>query len=592
MEIIHRLNAGWTLTDGILPPIALNRPMSVYPALLQAGYVPDARLGLNLAAAEWLYSRAFTYSLRFDLPPMQDLERVQLRFEHLYGRCTVTLNGRALEPYQYGSFDITAVVTPTGNRLSVSVAPEPLFRPFEGDPLPARGIAGGVYLKGANRVTVRSARFSAGEALDCALDLDAHISGRFLFTCLVSREGEALCEHSTHLRLIAARQDVQLRFPLPDGAAGAYEVRLTIAHNGLMCDALRGSVYVAPSRARRAVCHIRGDARAETDAAVLAALPALAAAGFDGVSFSDGRLCSRPVETKLFDLGLSCVAHDPAAPCFAGCMSGAALRSLAAPDRPWPPTAAAWRLRHSLVPDFEAVERDFGPTPADDADVCAAVIRLHQAHRVFDQIVSDRRAGRPAALLCDADGFPRFGSCALTEPDGAPRPALSAAREALQPMLAVAALPDPSHPVLPCGELLRLPVTLLSDEPSPLPVTVTATMYAPDGGVLSGVSFTALPNGAQQVGDLVCQLPAGATHALLRTGVERPGEPPITHDMWIRCGESPMALARLPRSTLEVSDGSARCKSHMAVGVVTHTGIRCLLPEESAAGYAGECVNG
>lgn len=589
MATIHRLNAGWTLTDGILPPIALDHPMTVYPALLQSGYVPDARQGLNLAAAEWLYSRAFTYSLRFDLPPMQDFERIQLRFDHLYGRCAVSLNDRTLEPFQDGCFDITAAAMPTDNRLCVAVAPEPLLRPFEGDPLPARGIAGGVYLKGANRVTVRSARFSCDGALCCALDLDAHISGKFLFSCLVSRAGEAVCEQSAHRRLIAARQDVQLSFPLPGDASGEYEVRLTIEHNGLLCDVLRGSVQTSPAAAPRAVCHIRGDARAETDPALLAMLPALRAAGFDGVSFGDDRLCSRPVETKLFELGLTRASHDPDAPRFVGCPSGDAMRRLAAPDRPWPPTSAAWRLRHSVAPDPEAVERDLGPLPTDDADACAAEIRLHQAQQVFDQIVSDRIAGRPVALGCDLDSFPRFGSHSLTEADGTPRPALYAAREALQPLLAVAALPTE---VLPCGELLHLPVTLLAAEPSPLPVTVTATMYAPDGGTISGVSFTALPNGAQQMGELVCQLPAGASHALLRTSVERPDEAPVIHDLWLRCGTSPMALSRLPRAVLETTDGSARCASPMAVGVVTHTGIRCLLPGESATGCTGECANG
>ena len=593
MATIHRLNAGWTLTDGILPSIALDHPMTVYAALLQSGYVPDARQGLNLAAAEWLYSRAFTYSLRFDLPPMQDFERIQLRFDHLYGRCAVSLNDRALEPFQDGCFDITAAATPTGNRLCVSVAPEPLLRPFEGDPLPARGIAGGVYLKGANRVTVRSTRFSVKGALCCALDLDAHISGKFLFTCLISREGEAVCEQSVHQRLIAARQQVQLSFPLPGDASGAYEVRLTIEHNGLLCDVLRGSVQTAPPAVPKAVCHIRGDVRAETDPALLVMLPALRAAGFDGVSFSDDRLASRPVETKLFELGLSRVDYDPDAPRFVGCPSGNALRRLSAPDRPWPPTSAAWRLRHSDAPNPETLGQALGPLPDDDANACAAAIRLHQAWQVFDRIVSDRRNGRQVARSCDLDSCPRFGSHGLTEADGTPRPALYAAREALQPLLAVAALPDSTdaHPALPCGELLHLPVTLLAAAPSPLPVTVSATMYAPDGSTLSGVSFTALPNGAQQVGELVCQLPEGMSHALLRTSVERPDEPPVIHDLWIRCGKSPMALSRLPRAALETPEGSARCISSMAVGVVTHAGIRCLLPGESAAGYTGECAN-
>ncbi|MDO4357635.1 MAG: hypothetical protein Q4E13_14130 [Clostridia bacterium] len=588
MATIHRLNAGWTLTDGILPPIALDHPMPVYPALLRAGYVPDARQGLNLTAAEWLYSRTFTYALSFDLPPMQDFERIELRFDHLYGSCTLTVNGCEIAPFQSGCFDITAAARPSGNELTVVVAPEAPVRPFEGDPLPARGIAGGVYLKGANRVTVRDCAFSAGEALKCILDMDAHISGKFLFTCLVSREGEALCEHSLHRRLIAARQSLELSFPLPESASGAYEVRLTIEHNGLLCDTLRGSVQVAPRGAVRSICHIRSDARAESDAPLLALLPALREAGFDGVSFNDGALSSRPVLTRLFELGLTRVEYDPDAPRFPSCLTGDALRKLAAPDKPWPPTSAAWRLRHSDAPDFAEIEAEWGALSGCDEIRCAAIVRLHQARRVFDQILSDRLAGRPVSLGCDADGFPRFGSCALTDADGTPRPALYAAQEALQPLLAVATLPGET---LPCGELLHLPVTLLAAKPSPLPVTVSAAMYAPDGGTLSGVSFTALPEASKRVGELVCQLPDGMNCALLRVSVERPDFEPVIHDTWIRCGNAPAALAKLPAAELVLEGDDVVCQSGLAVGAVTSHGVRCLMPGDRVSGYTGECAN-
>ena len=59
----------------------------------------------------------------------------------------------------------------------------------------------------------------------------------------------------------------------------------------------------------------------------------------------------------------------------------------------------------------------------------------------------------------------------------------------------------------------------------------------------------------------------------------------------VQCCEHLNRALVLPRAALETPEDSARCISSMAVGVVTHAGIRCLLPGESAAGYTGECAN-
>lgn len=548
MATIHRLNAGWTLTDGILSPIALDHPMTVYAALAQAGLVPDARQGLNLTAAEWLYSRTFLYSVAFDLPEMQDFERTELHFEHLYGDCSLVLNGQPLQPFAPGCFDITAAARPADNRLTLTVAPDAPHRPFDGDPLPARGPAGGVYLKGANRVTVHSAAFSGDGEIRCALDLDAHISGKFRFTLLLSREGEAICEHSVHQRLIAARQAIVLSFPLPEAAQGAYEVRLNIEHNGLLCDALRGSRRAQSEPIARRICHLRADPRAESDAAILSVLPVLQAAGFDGVSFSDGALCSRPVQTRLFELGLTRQAYDPEAPAFAGCMPENAFRRLAAPEAPWPPESAVWRLRHSVLPDRTALEQRWGRLPDEDPERCMAIVRLDQASRAFDSIVAQRLSGQTISLGSDVDTFPRPGSRALVDADGTSRPALAAVREAFQPMIAV--IRPPEAP-LPCDEVLKLPVELLCEGVDPLPVTVSATLLSAKGETISGVSFTVLPIENREVGELVCQLPSGAGCAILRTSVERPGEAPILHDRWIRCGERPAAVGQFDAAAID-----------------------------------------
>lgn len=581
MATIHRLNSGWTLTDGIIAPIRLDRPMTIYAALRTAGLVPDAHFGMDLTAAEWLYARRFVYEKEFDLAPAADTERTELHFDHMYGDCTVCVNGAEVIPYAPGCYDVTAHVHGADNRLTVSVAPEMPLRPFDGDPLPARGISGSVSMQGVNRITLHSADFSAGADLCCDMTVDAHISGKYHFTCILSREGEAIATHDCHQRLIAAKQDIQLHFPLPENASGAYDLLLTIEHNGLLCDQLRGSVMAA-SAAPDAVCHIDGDPRAETEEAIYALLPLLKQAGFAGVSFQYIALCTRRIETRMQALELVRAEYDPTAPAFTGCMDAAALKRYARGIPCWPPHAPAWKLRHSDVPDMDAASARWGRLPADDIDRQTAAIRLTQAQQVFDAIVAARIAGKGASIRCHADAFPRFGSAALTAP------ALAAATQALQPLLAVFDMPET---VLPCSELLKLPVVLLSRHVRPLPVTVTATLYAPDGSVLSGVSFSAIPNGAVRPGELNCQIPADLHHVLLRTAVEQPGEPPVICDRWVACGAAPAVPADLPHTLLEADGDTATCREALAIGVVTARGIRVLLPGESAGGYAGECFN-
>lgn len=574
MATIHRLNSDWTLTDGIIDPIRLDRPMSIYAALRAANLVPDAHYGLNIAACEWLYNRAFVYEKKFDLPPSNDTERTELHFDAMYGNCTVSINGTVIQSYAPGCYDITAAVRPADNLLSVSVAPEAPLRPFAGDPLPARGISGIVSVQGTNRITLHSAEFSAADGLVCDLQIDAHISGKYHFTCVVSRDGEAIATHEAHERLIAAPQHAFLRFPLPAGAEGMYDVLLTIEHNGLLCDQLRRSIMIDRTQPG-AVCHIDGDTRAETEASILQLLPLLKQAGFDGVAFQYTALRTRRVATRMQELGLFPAAYDAAAPSFTGCMSAGSVRKYASGA----PVEAAWRLRHSDAPDWNSIRMRFGE--AAERDETAA--RLYQAQHVFDALTAARMANVPLALRCCADAFPRFGSAALADGSDA-RPALHAAAQALSPLLAIA---QPPEAPLNCGQVLKIPVLLLSRNVKPLPVTVTAAIYAPDGSVISSVSFSAMPGSEPLLGELNCNIPAGTHAVLLRTAVEQPGEAPIICDSFLPCGEDPLLPADMPAAFIDKNT----CGDTMACGVVTARGIRYLLPGESAAECTGEWLN-
>ena len=568
MATIHRLNSDWTLTDGILEPIRLDHPRTIYDALRRENLVPDANYGLNLNACEWISNHSFAYEKKFDLPPSNDTERTELHFEKMFGQCTVTVNDQKIVPFAPGKYDITGAARPTDNTLRVY--PEAAGNPKR-FPL---GISGSVSIIGTNRITVINDEFSADDELCCSLTILAHISGKFRFTCVISREGEPVATHETHQRLIAAKQAVSLHFPLPENAGGMYDVQLTIEHNGLLCDRLRSTFAIPAKAADEAVCGITGDPREDSETAITALLPLLKDAGFTAVCFSDEALRTRRIATRMQELGLLSAERTLPAPSFPGCMTGEAMQKYAAGA----PLPVAWRLRNNMNPDIDVLETRFGKITRENF---AAAIRLNQAQNVFDALVSARKNGATPALQCGADAFPLFCSPALADAEG-PRPALYAARQALQPLLAVTDCED----VLPTGAVLKLPVLLLARNARPLPVSVTATMYTPEGGVIASVSFSAMPGGEPKLGELNVDIPAGLKYVLLRTTVEASGEAPVITDRLIGCGQ-PVLPADLPKTAL--TDG--RCGDKLAYGVVTETGLRILLPGETIADCTGEYFN-
>ena len=577
MATIHRLNSDWTLTDGIIDPIRLDRPRTIYDALRRENLIPDAHYGMNSLACEWIYNRAFIYEKKFDLPPSNDTERTELHFEHMYGECIVEVNGQRPVHVADGRYDITAAVRNTDNTLQV-IVPASGFR---GGRLNPTGISGAVSVTGTNRITVLESEFSAAGELICRLKIDAHISGKYHFTCVISREGEALATHEAHKRLIAAGQEITLNFPLPDHAVGTYDILLTIELNGLLCDRLRDSVCIAPAREAEAVCQV--DCGADAEDALLAVLPALKSAGFDSIALRNPAHMTRRIATRLQELGLNIA--EPAAGCeFCGCMDADTLRKYADGHRCWPTDAPIWKIRgEDRLLDLTLADH-FGSIPAKDPDRMTAAIRLHQAQQVFSGIVRARMAGETVRLNTAIDSFPRLASTSLFD-GNIPRPALYAAKQALQPLMAAADIPQGT---LPCGEVLKFPILLLSRrDAKPLPVTVTATMYTAEGVILSGTSFAAFPGGEMRLGELNCELPRGLRHALLRLTVELPGQENVITDYWLACGDEPMAPAALPRTI--IADG--KNGDALAYGVVTESGIRCLLPGETCKGFTGEYLN-
>lgn len=572
MATIHRLNSDWTLTDGIIEPIRLDRPMSIYDALRRENLVPDAHYGMNLNACEWIHNHVFEYERKFDLPPSNDTERTELRFEKMFGECIVQVNDQVIKPFAPGRYDITGVVQPTDNLLNVMVYHTGAHQRIFHHPI---GISGSVSLTGTNRITVISEEFSVNDELCCDLTILAHISGKFRFTCVISREGEPIATHETHQRLIAAEQSVSLRFPLPENASGMYDMQLTIEHNGLLCDRLRGTFAIPVRGADEAECKISGSSDSDRESALIALLPLLKDAGFTSVSFSFDDMRTRRVVTRMQELGLNLTKPAPIVNFLNGCMTLEAMTKYAAGT----PLPVAWRLRSNSIVNIDALNAKFGKITRENF---AAAIRLNQASKVFNTLANARKAGETPKLLCTVDGFPVFYSASLMDAEG-PRPALYAAKQALQRLLAVAECDD----VLPHSRVLKIPVLLLARNVRPLPVSVTATMYTPQGGVISSVSFSAMPGGETRLGELNVEIPADLRYALLRTAVEASGEAPVVVDQLISCGDKPMLPADLPKTTL--IDG--RCGDNMAYGVVTNTGIRILLPGETADGCTGEYFN-
>lgn len=586
MASARRLNEGWTLTDGVFGPFLIEEPMAVERALRAQGLLPAApSASLAILSEEWAPRHAWQYETEFDAP--DEDERVELYFEDLRGACEVEVNGESAAQSEGGALraDVTGLLREGKNQLRVYFARA--FAPG--------GIAGPVWLRTGNYLTVREAGFALAEdGLRAEVDFDAHIAGKFVFKYLVYLGDEAVEDFEFVERLRATRQTVAHVLPLKSPAAWnpraaeetTYGVRLSIERAGVGCALLRAKVarFAGPPRRVAATGDLPALLRNGEALRDLAELGAEAVAG--------EALCAAARAGEALDRGLRAVAWDDLPPMerlaeTAMCRIET-VEQMAAGACYWPDGAPVWKLTKSaLAWNREEAEALFGANALGDPARAARLTRALQAERVRAAALNARAGGQSAALVCLADERPRYASEALVEYGGARRPAFYALQEAWAPLAVYAALPDGLF--ARAGEVIRLPIWLLCGEGENRAFTVTASCFGPDGALLSTVSFPAFAQGSVPAGALSVHLPGASCALTVRVTATDEAGGPIARSDSILCvfseGDAPLgALLHPPRAALRVADGALVNEGGAAALAVSAGGrYGALLPGERLA---------
>ncbi|MFI5910450.1 glycoside hydrolase family 2 protein [Dactylosporangium sp. NPDC051541] len=138
MPVLRPLHTGWTvraaaaappgdtlLVAGAVPvagPLPATVPGCVHTDLLAAGAIPDPFLDDNEVRLHWIGRTPWLYETVFDADGITG-DRIDLVAEGLDTVATVTLNGtevgRTANQHRGYRFDVTGLLEPTGNRLSV-----------------------------------------------------------------------------------------------------------------------------------------------------------------------------------------------------------------------------------------------------------------------------------------------------------------------------------------------------------------------------------------------------------------------------------------------------------------------------------------
>ncbi|GAA3452785.1 glycoside hydrolase family 2 protein [Dactylosporangium matsuzakiense] len=126
MSVLRPLHSGWTVRAAAAAPVEDTLPAAVpgcvHTDLLAAGAIPDPFLDDNEVRLHWIGRTPWLYETSFDAAELR-AERIDLVADGLDTVATVTLNGtelgRTANQHRGYRFDVTGLLRPTGNRLSV-----------------------------------------------------------------------------------------------------------------------------------------------------------------------------------------------------------------------------------------------------------------------------------------------------------------------------------------------------------------------------------------------------------------------------------------------------------------------------------------
>ncbi|MBR2572188.1 MAG: hypothetical protein IKE30_08725 [Clostridia bacterium] len=467
------LSGGWILTDGVMTRIECEGCTDVRSALAACGILPAEIQLSGLQREEWIYRRAWEYRRALQAPP--DAERCRVRAEGILSPGTLYVNGQAADRIRPGAgeWDISPWLRGGENEIA--------FR-FD---LPGRagalGMCGPVFAEGENFASVEEMVVRGSGPFEVTSGVYAYTAGKYTFRYTAAADGEALWKGEFQQRLRVGMQRISHSLPLAQTAQPPL-IRLTLERMGILCSRADG---VASPSGRAAGRILVLDGAPPLSLGEDPRLKAAADLGANGILWQGGS------------------PSDPA-PCgFLPCARGAEELRFPAPDRTerlkklagetpfWPCDAPLWKLTESDgIP---------GAEPSGDADADVALHRWLQAERLRQAAVRARLEGRAAMVLWHGDAL-RVSGAALTDGDGAVRPAFRALRSVWQETAGCAILPE--RLTVPGGALLRIPICLLSDGASRRPLTVEARALSAGGEELAAVRLAAFSAGSARIGHL------------------------------------------------------------------------------------------
>ncbi|MBM7582950.1 beta-mannosidase [Caldicoprobacter guelmensis] len=263
---------------GVIPTIQAEVPGAVQLDLIKAGILKDPNYGLNSNLGEWVNNREWFLDTEFVLPEDKRGEKYILCFEGLDYHGEVYLNGKLLGKFCRmfipHEFDITGILKTEGtNFLRVVFCSTPevdgqvgysnqikilksRFN-YQWDWCPRIvpvGIWDDVYIKIYNYVRIVDffPRTSVDETyrsgkIDMHVELDADISGEYIFVYRVLLDGKEICRGEFNENLIAAKgqrithevfvDNIKLWWPNSFGEQPLYNVEVAIYNKeNVKCD--------------------------------------------------------------------------------------------------------------------------------------------------------------------------------------------------------------------------------------------------------------------------------------------------------------------------------------------------------------------
>ena len=462
----NRISCIWFLTDDVLDPIRLEAPERVREALLTAGELEPPTDYKSVLKSEWIYRRAWRYRGSFDA--LTEGKRAVMSIDGLSGAWEIRLNGQKAASGSAVSMEteVTSLLRPGRNDVDIVFLP-----PDSRELQPEIGFSGACQMKYVEGVVIRDFQMAtapdgsrvakvttdATEAVAC--DFQFTLSGKTArMENTIRKQLSPGVESHDLIPFEEPVQDDRVRVGLQllvDGKTSDDSVFMEYAaQNAATARGFRAADEFSIAQTKRAggnaVCSPESAARR-----MLAADCNLQFMPF--VAPLDCRaLCAMPdIDSLMALLGGDVSAFD---------------------------RNAAWRLTGSSRESFEEIRARIG---ADVPNLRALTryARYYQAIDLRARAEFARLRGEPFMLDDVFDRQVRCASPALFD-GSAPRPAFFALADAWKKHHAFAQPPE----AYPADGITNIPIYAVSDEQRH-PVTVSATVYRPDGQDTVSASF-------------------------------------------------------------------------------------------------------